>query len=90
MTLEKNVEIGKALGQAALETGNQLNKALGAQQYAAARESAQTIARSQLKSHEKEAAAWRWLDAAMGIHKPSEEEEAALFDLLIRARRERY
>ena len=35
-------------------------------------------------------AAWRWLDAAMHCHAPSKDEEAALWDLLCRARRERY
>jgi hypothetical protein len=59
-------------------------------QYAAARESAQTIARNQLKTHEGEAAAWRWLDAAMEVHKPSADEEAGLWNLLCRARRERF
>jgi hypothetical protein len=64
--------------------------ALSADQYAACRESAQTITRNELKKHEREAAAWRWIDAAMEAHKPTEEEEAALWDLLCRARRERY
>lgn len=74
----------------ALNVGNALNKGLSAGQYAAARESAQTIVKNQLRSHEREAAAWRWLDAALEVKKPTEEEEAALWDLLCRARRERY
>lgn len=57
-------------------------------QYAASRESAQTIAKNQMKLHEREASAWRWLDAAMEVHKPTTEEEAALWDVLGRARRE--
>lgn len=65
-------------------------KALSAEQYAGARESAQTIARNEMHKHEKEAAAWRWLDAAMVAHAPTKEEEAALWDLFCRARRERY
>lgn len=55
------------------------------------REKAQTIAKNQLKIHEREAAAWRWLDAAMAVHNPTDEEEAALWEVLSRAqRRERY
>lgn len=68
----------------------EIAKALCAQQYAGARESAQTIVRNELQKHEKEAAAWRWLDAAMVAHGPTTEEEAALFDLLCRVRRERF
>lgn len=68
----------------------QINKTLTADQYACARESAQTIARNEMQKHEKEAAAWRWLDAAMHCHAPTKDEESALWDLLCRARRERY
>lgn len=70
----------------------QLNSAkdIGANQYAACRESAATIVANELKKHEREAAAWRWIDAAMVTHPPSDTEEAALWDLLCRARRERF
>lgn len=77
-----DVGLAKALGN--------VDPGINSLQYAAARESAQTIARNQLKEHEKSAAAWRWLDAAMEVKKPSTEEEAALYDLLCRCRRERY
>lgn len=81
-------ESNQIIGLAA--AGQGLAKALSAEQYAAARESAQTIVKGQLQVHERAAAAWRWLDAAMEIHKPTTEEESALWDLLSRARRERY
>jgi hypothetical protein len=85
-------ELAKARAELAkAQEGNGLtNAGLTASQYAACRESAQTIIRNELQRHEREAAAWRWLDAAMEVHKPSAEEEAALWDVLCRARRERF
>jgi hypothetical protein len=65
-------------------------KSLSASQYDACRENAQAIVKGQLKKHEGEAAAWRWLDAAMVAHPMTTEEEAGLWDLLSRARRERF
>lgn len=64
------------------------NPTLSASQYAACREKAQTIVGTELQRHEREAAAWRWLGIAMETCKPTETEEAALWDLLCRARRE--
>lgn len=85
----KEMNVGNQIGTAIL--GGAIGQAgLGAQQYAAARESAQTIARNEMQKHEKEAAAWRWLDAAMVTHAPTKEEEAALWDVFCRARRERF
>lgn len=70
--------------------GNALGGFNKAQSIDACRENAQAIARSQLKAHEQEAAAWRWLDNAMTTTPMTLEEEAALWNLLCRARRERY
>jgi hypothetical protein len=78
------------IGIATLGQQAEVAKALTAQQYAGARESAQSIVRSEMNKHEKEAAAWRWLDAAMVAHSPTKEEEVALWDLFCRARRERF
>jgi hypothetical protein len=88
--MEKQMLQAQQMAAQALSVGNGLNKALSAGEYAAARESAQTIAKSQTQLYEKEARAWRWIDAAMVAHPPTTEEEAALWDLLCRARRERF
>jgi len=64
------------------------NSSMSASQYAACRENSQTIVANELKRHEREAAAWRWLTVAMETCKPTADEEAALWDLLCRARRE--
>jgi hypothetical protein len=70
--------------------GANIASGLSAQQYAAARESAQTIVENMMKLHQKEFAAWSWLRRAMEQLPPNKEEEAALWDVVGRARRERY
>ncbi len=59
-------------------------------EYAAARESAQTIVASQVKNLNRELTAWRYLETVMQVNPPTSDEEAALWDLVCRARRERY
>jgi hypothetical protein len=76
--------VGAAAGQVGMATS------LSASQYDACRENAQAVVENQLKKHQGEAAAWRWLSAAMVVHPMSLEEEAGLWELLNRARRERY
>lgn len=63
---------------------------ISASEYAACRESAGTIVANELKKHEREATAWRWLNAAIAACPMTKEEEAALWDVLCRARRERF
>lgn len=63
---------------------------LSASQYAAQREPAKTIAENQMKLYQREFAAWSWLRRAMDQLAPTVAEEAALWELFCRARRERY
>jgi hypothetical protein len=57
---------------------------------AATRERSQTIAENQMKLYQREFEAWSWLRRAMDSLPPNVDEEAALWELLCRARRERY
>jgi hypothetical protein len=54
------------------------------------REKAETIVENQMKLYQREFAAWSWLRRAMTSLPPNTDEEAALWELLCRARRERY
>lgn len=63
---------------------------ISASQYAATRESAQSIVDGMKKLHQREFAAWSWLARAMDETPPNKDEEAALWELVCRARRERY
>jgi hypothetical protein len=54
------------------------------------RDRVQTIVANMVKQHERELAAWNYLQLAMGKIPPDEAEEEALWELLGRARRERY
>lgn len=56
----------------------------------AARESTQTIVDNMIKQHSRELSGWSWLKTAMEKVPPSSDEETALWDLVCRARRERY
>lgn len=68
----------------------QAARALGAQihgnQYAAAREKAQTIVDNMAKTHERELAGWNYLRRVMKDVPPSDEEEVALWELVCRMR----
>jgi len=55
-----------------------------------ARESAQSIVAAELKRHNDKAIAWAWLQQALENCPPQPREEAALWDLLSRARGDRY
>jgi hypothetical protein len=85
------MELDKQQGQAGIQgAGQMLGNGLSASQYAAARESAQTIVASMVDRHSQELAGWAWLKTAMEKHPPSKHEETALWDIVTRARRERY
>lgn len=56
----------------------------------ACREHSKTIIKSELEKHQREAAAWQWLSNAIKAVEPNEIEESGLWDLLNRARRERF
>jgi hypothetical protein len=76
---------------------NEINKAAGALgqlgisagQYLAARESAQTIVKNQVRDLSRELAAWNYLETVMTVNPPTKDEEEALWSLITRARRER-
>lgn len=55
-----------------------------------AREKAQTIVESMVSLHSRELAGWQWLKIAMEAVPPNVGEEAALWEIVCRARRERY
>jgi hypothetical protein len=61
-----------------------------ADQYAALREPAAAIARSQVELHSRELAGWHYIERAMKEVPPDGDEEEAVWNLLSRARRERY
>lgn len=54
------------------------------------REKAQTIIADMVKKHESELAAWNYLQLVTSEHPPDAVEEAALWEMLGRIRRERY
>jgi hypothetical protein len=56
----------------------------------AQRENAQTIVANMVKQHERELAAWNYLQLVMAKEPPDATEEAALWELLGRARHGRY
>ena len=65
--------------------GNQINIAdLGGP----CREKAQTIVARQVETHQRELAGWNYLQLAMAKEPPDAAEEAALWEILSRARRE--
>jgi hypothetical protein len=64
---------------------NLMNQAQCAQ-----RENAQTIVANMVKQHERELAAWNYLQLVMAKEPPDATEEAALWELLGRARHGRY
>src|SRR4051812_22544309 len=61
-----------------LQAQSQAGQSLGLVGGGSCRENAQTIAKSQFQLHDREASAWRWIDAAMEAHRPTAEEEEAL------------
>jgi hypothetical protein len=83
------VEFEKQQAMQGVLAGNPF-KEFSAHPCAAAREKAQTIAENQVKLYQREFAAWSWLRRAMDQLPLNTEEEAALWELLCRARRERY
>jgi hypothetical protein len=64
--------------------------AQSADQYAAQREAASVIARSQVELHSRELAGWSYIARVLKELPPDVEEEAALWNMLGRSRRERY
>ena len=53
-----------------------------------ARDKAQTVVNDLVTLHERELAGWNWLQLAMAKEPPDAQEEAALYEILSRARRE--
>lgn len=73
-----------------MNLGDGLVNANIAQSACGQREKAQTIVADMVKRHERELAGWNWLQLAMAKEPPDVAEEAALWEILGRARRERY
>jgi hypothetical protein len=65
-------------------------RAQSADQYQAQREPAAAIARSQVELHSRELAGWSYIARVLKELPPDVEEEAALWNMLGRSRRERY
>jgi hypothetical protein len=57
---------------------------------AGSREKAQTIVSGLVKNHERELAGWNYLQLVMAKTPPDTLEEIALYEILTRARRDRY